>query len=127
MDDRNNTDRMLEQLVSDNIKAFEGQEHLLYSDSSNPYESIYIEAKVEDGKLTVTDTEIGHPPDDGSSTRVISFDEEGTRGVFRFLIAVRQDPVQALSSMMDYQNRTSSFLQRCDKCGVSYESRLYIG
>ena len=81
------------------ISEREGLEVQLYSDPSNPYESIYIKAKITDGALTVTDSECGHAPYGSWSHRIIRFDRENTEKVFAFLLEQNDDPYRALARM----------------------------
>ena len=107
--------------VKQHIADNEGVKKLLYSDPSNPYESIYIEARIVNGALSVTDSECEHGPDGGWSHVTTSFDEENTEKVFTFLLERNADPFQALAKMMSYRSRTSDFLEVCDKRGIVYK------
>lgn len=109
--------------IVERIEAKEGSESLLYSDPSNPYESIYIRARVVHGVLTVIDSECEHGPDGGWSHKTITFDRENTEKVFAFLLDMSYDPFRALARMIDYNDRTGHFLEVCDELGIRYESR----
>ena len=76
--------------VKKTIASYEGVKRLLYSDDSNPYESICIYAEVTKGSLTVTDSECEHGPDGGWSHGYYVFDEENTQKVFMLLM--ERDP-----------------------------------
>lgn len=106
------------------ISGYEGIEKLLYSDPDNPYESIYIRAKITNGALTVTDSECEHAPDGGWSHRIISFDRINTEKVFSFLLEKNSDPFRALSGMFSYNDRTRLFRKECDARGIAYKNQL---
>lgn len=111
-------------LVKSTISAKEGTEKLLYSDPDNPYESIYIRAKVSEGLLTVIDSECEHAPDGGWSHRILSFDSRNTEAVFAFLLEMDHDPYRALAGMLSYNSRTGEFRKKCDARGIEYENKL---
>ncbi len=110
--------------VKDVITAYEGTEKLLYQDPGNPYESIYIRAKVSDGLLTVTDSECEHGPDGGWSHRTLEFDKMNTEKVFLMLMERNPDPFGALKGMLSYQDRTGIFREMCDSRGIKYRQTL---
>ena len=112
----------LEQFIS----TFEGRESLLYSDPSNPYESIYIRAGVKNGELTITDSECEHAPDGGWSHLMITFDKMNTQKVFLFLLKKNPNPFAALQSMFNYTDRTRMFQQACKDRGIQFTCRLSI-
>lgn len=112
--------KTIKQWISDSKRT----DKLLYSDPRNPYESIYISAKIIDGKLTVTDSECEHGPDGGWSHRIISFDEENTEKGFAFLLDRNADPFQALADMLSYKARTADFLDACNAKEICFENHL---
>lgn len=103
------------------IASMEGKDYLLYTADGNPYESIYIRAKVENGCLTITDSEFEHAPGDGAWATRIIFDEVNTRRVFAFLTEVSEDPIKELSGMISYRNRTRVFLAYCEARGIEWK------
>ena len=110
--------------VKDVITTYEGTEKLLYSDASNPYESIYIRAEIRNRSLTVTDSECDHGPDGGWSHGTYTFDEENTEKVIFFLLEKNPDPFMAMESMMTYEDRTRVFAKMCDEKGIIYTHTL---
>lgn len=106
------------------ISSFEGTEKLLFSDPSNPYESIYISAYVYQGCLTVKDSECEHAPDGGWTHILVSFDRENTEKAFAYLSVIDPDPFRALARLVDYHNRTELFKEGCTKRGIQYETRF---
>ena len=107
--------------VNDIIDKYEGTEELLYSDPSNPYESIYIRAKFSNGQLTVTDSECEHAPDGGWSHRILEFDKGNTENAVLMLIEKDPDPFKALKSIISYQDRTGIFREMCDRREIKYK------
>lgn len=110
--------------INDILAMYEGKEELLYSNSDNPYESIYIKAKIEDGQLTITDSECDHSPDGGWSHRTLEFDKANTEKVFSMLVERNSNPFKALKIMMSYKNRTKIFRDKCDQRGIKYKSMV---
>lgn len=106
------------------ICSFEGKERLLYSDPTNPYESIYIRAKISDGKLTITDSECEHGPDGGWSRRIITFDKQNTIKAIALLMENNTDPLQALKKMLGYNERTMLFREACVTAGIEFKNQL---
>ena len=82
--------------IKDFITKLEGTERLLYSDPSNPYESIYIEAKIRDGMVTVTDSECEHGLDSGWSHEILAFDKINTEKAISILLERNNDPFEVL-------------------------------
>lgn len=113
-------------MSADIVIQHEGKNVLLYSDPSNPYESIYIRAKIENGCLTVTDEEIEHGPDGGSSCRILTFDKENTKKVMALLSFGGADPFAALKAMMGYEQRTRVFTDSCTKLGIVFDNSLWF-
>ena len=105
------------------IMQSEGSEELLYSDESNPYESVCIRARIFGGALTVIDSECSHGPDGGWSHRILSFDRSGTEQVFDFLLDMLPSPFAALKRLVGYNDRTQRFAEECEKRGIAFESR----
>lgn len=110
--------------VKNIIAAYEGKERLLYSCPDNPYESIYISAKISDGLLTVTDSECEHGPDGGWSHRTLAFDKVNTEKVIGILTENDPDPFTALKNMINYHDRTRAFRNMCDSRGIVYKNTL---
>lgn len=110
--------------IKDIITSYEGTEKLLYSDPSNPYESIYIRAKIKDGLLTVIDSECEHAPDGGWSHRILAFDKINTEKAFLMLLEKDHDPFKAIKDMLSYSERTGTFREACDKRGIKYKNTL---
>ena len=110
--------------VQDIIAASEGTEKLLWSCPDNPYESIYIHAKIENGLLTVTDNECEYGPDGGWSYRTITFDGDNTVKAISALMERDPDPFRALKRMLSYKDRTRVFLDLCDSRGIRYTNTL---
>ena len=108
--------------VKDILAKFEGKERLLYSDPSNPYESIYIKAGIKNGLLTVTDSECEHGPDGGWSYERLVFDKINTEKALFMLLEKNSDPFDALKSMLTYKNRTQIFQNMCKSRGIRYEN-----
>ncbi|MBR1759114.1 MAG: NAD(P)H-dependent oxidoreductase [Lachnospiraceae bacterium] len=106
------------------MPTMDRKEELLYSDPSNPYESIYIHAKIEDDCLTVVDSECEHGPDGGWSYRIITFDRENTVKAIDFLSQGGRDPFATLQRMLGYEQRTRKFREACDERGIQYQDRL---
>ncbi len=106
------------------VSSLEGKESMLYSDPGDPYESIYIRARVAGGALTVTDSECEHGQDGGWSHRILVFDGENTEKVFAFLSDMDPDPFRALSGMLDYRNRTRTFREACSARGIEFRDQL---
>ena len=110
--------------VSEMIAMYEGTEKQLYSDPGNPYESIYIKAKISDGLLTVTDSECEHGPDGGWSFRTLLFDRVNTEKVFEMLLERDPDPFQAMKAMLSYADRTRTFQKMCESRGIVFTNTL---
>ena len=106
------------------LHSLEGRESLLYSDDRNPYESIYIRAKIKNGLLTVEDSECEHGPDGGWSFRILAFDAENTKKALALLTEQNKDPFQGLKNMLSYTERTSAFRRACKERGISYKNTL---
>ena len=122
-EDSNNPEIMIE--IMKTISENEGKKYLLYEDPSNPYETIAIDAKIEDGKLVITDFESDHDPDGGRSWKVITFDQENTRKVLGYLMKKnREAPFGELAKMIGYTKRTQVFLDQCEKRGINYTKQL---
>ena len=111
-------------MVNDVITSYEGTEEMLFSTPKNPYESIYIRAKISNGILTVTDSECEHAPDGGWSHRILEFDENNTEEVFRMLLEINPNTFIALKNMFNYQDRTEVFRKKCDERGIEYKNML---
>lgn len=108
--------------AKDIITKLEGTQRLLYTDPSDPYESIYIRAKIQDGLLTVTDSECEHGPDGGWSHEILAFDKSNTQKAIAMLLERNNDPFDALSSMLSYENRTQVFRNLCKSKGIKYKN-----
>jgi hypothetical protein len=106
------------------ISKYEGTEKLLYSDQSNPYESIYIRAKISNGLLTITDSECEHGPDGGWSHRTLTFDKINTELALKMLQKKSHNPFKALKGMLNYNDRTKVFQEMCDSHGIKYRNTL---
>ena len=106
------------------IASYEGTDKLLYTDPGNPYESIYIRAKVSDGMLVVTDSECEHGPDGGWTFRTLSFDKPASEKVFIMLLEINPDPFRAMAGLFNYNDRTQVFREMCDKRGIEYKDTL---
>ena len=111
-------------MVKEVITSYEGTEEILFSTPNNPYESIYIRAKISNGILTVTDSECEHAPDGGWSHRILEFDENNTEEVFRMLLEINPNPFIALKNMFNYQDRTEVFRKKCDEREIEYKNML---
>ena len=110
--------------VREIIAKYEGTEKQLYSDPGNPYESIYIEAKISDGLLTVTDSMCEHGPDGGWSYRTLSFDRSNTEKAVAMLLENDPDPFQAMKCMLSYADRTRTFQKMCESRGIVFTNTL---
>ncbi len=98
----------------------EGRKEMLYSDPSNPYESIYIRASVTGGRLTIDDDECEHGPDGGWSYKSLKFDKENTRKLLAILSAGNRDPFQVLKGMVGYQQRTRLIEDKCQEWDIVF-------
>lgn len=110
--------------LNDIITSLEGTDRLIYSDSDNPYESIYIRAKIKDGLLTVTDSECSQGPGGGWSHRTLKFDGINTQKVFMLLLERNDNPLAALKDMVNYQDRTRVFRELCNEKGIEYKNLM---
>ena len=106
------------------IASYEGTDKLLYTDPGNPYELIYIRAKVSDGMLVVTDSECEHGPDGGWTFRTLCFDKPASEKVFIMLLEINPDPFRAMAGLFNYNDRTQVFREMCDKRGIEYKDTL---
>ncbi|MBR5344596.1 MAG: hypothetical protein IK127_02055 [Clostridia bacterium] len=112
----------IEQLIA----SLDNTGHLLYSCPDNPYESIYIRAKISEGSLTITDEESEHAPGGGSSLEELKFDTMNTQKVFLFLLEIDPNPYLALSSMMSYMQRTKVFQAACQVRSIQFQKKLFL-
>lgn len=109
------------EVIKKQVSESEGIDKLLYSNPHNPYESVYIRAKISDGKLTVTYSMCEHGPDGGWSHHTISFDRENTEKVFDVLLDKKADPFQALAEIIRRNAGTGDFLDICNTKGIRYK------
>lgn len=103
------------------LARMEGTEVLLDSDPTNPYESIYIYARVRDGVLNIIRSECEHAPDGGWSHKFVVFDEENTLKLLEILAEYRFDLPYALKRYLNVQDGTQEFEKFCVEKGIVYK------
>ena len=112
--------------TAERISRWEGKNLLLWEDQNNPYESIYIRACVEQGRLSLTDSQCDHAPDGGWSHIVLEFDEENSGRVIEFLSEDGKEPFAVLKGMLDSQNRSGRFVEECQVRNIAFKKKFCL-
>ena len=90
----------------------------------SPYESVFVDAFIEDGCLIVKDDHFDHGPDGFHSTHITRFDKENTLRLFTYLIKRNPDPIKELCSIASVSNSGAQIKEECDKAGIKYTDSL---